>query len=699
MLVSGVRFLFWMATQPDRFEAMLARVHSDPRFRETVMRNTRLGRRGYAGLSAFARLTHRSYRFGRRVAGALPWLAASGRLLLGETSGSRKALARGTRVRLISPLGFLRLVPGAVLYPGTITRREGDETPPLRISLDGAPANVFWFPGGAIAEAMFLDPGHVSAGFNAVLRMTGRLAVARVEIQIEPGHWETVHRTLLVNKPWVEPLSLRPARVYGPKEWVSIAETHQSAQADEIRAHLNVMEFLPVFLVVIDARPRQAGLEQTLLSLRAQLYPHLRVVVLGGPPDIDLAGLEAHRADGLTFDEGAEPAGDYVFLLAPGDKVAPVALYAFAAALNHDPGLEMVYSDEGRVSAQGSTPVRKPGWSADRLECDNYIGRSAVYSLARARSLQLGLASQYDFTLRFSETLADEKVRHLDGLLIECPADDPADAADAGEVSDIAAIQGRLARTGRHGETVRAGGGTRHYQSRLHVTVPPLISVVIPLDAEPAAQASRQRPAVELVRRIVDGSSYPKLEIVLVGEGETAGTEADALAVLGARRLAFDRAGLDALSNVTAAKMNAGAAAAQGELLLFLSGDAEIAQRDWLERLCDQIAKPAVAVVGCRLLNPDRTPRHVGIVQQQGLPCYVSARDAAGSADILHDTAGVRNYLAVSSACMLTRADLFRRVDGFSEALSPLYSEADFCLKLREIGKRIVYTGPARCRC
>lgn len=44
MLVSGVRVLFWMATQPDRFEAMLVRVHSDPRFRDTVMRNTRLGK-------------------------------------------------------------------------------------------------------------------------------------------------------------------------------------------------------------------------------------------------------------------------------------------------------------------------------------------------------------------------------------------------------------------------------------------------------------------------------------------------------------------------------------------------------------------------------------------------------------------------------------------------------------------------------
>lgn len=686
MLVSGVRVLFWMATQPDRFEAMLVRVHSDPRFRDTVMRNTRLGRRGYAVLGAVARVTHRSYRLGRRIAGALPWLAASGRMLLGETAGSRRALARGIRIRLISPLGFLRLIPGAVLYLGTITRLEGGDTPPLRILLNGVPAEVFWFPGGAIAEANILDRGHASAGFNAVLQMTGWMAVARVEIQIEPGRWQTVHRTLLVDKPWLDRPSLRPARVYDADQWVSIAERHHTAQAGEIRAHINVMELRPKFLVVIDARERQAGLDRTLQSLKAQVYPHLRVLLLGGPRGIDLAGVEVHRADSLSLG-GAEPAGDYVLLVAPGDRVAPVALYAFAAALNHDPRLEMIYSDEVCVSERGAAPLRKPGWSADQLECDNYVGHSAVYALARARSLQLDLASQYDFTLRFSETLDDVKIRHLDELLIERSIDDP---GEAGERSDIAAIQGRLTRTGRRGETVRTVG-TRHYHSRIDVPVPPLISIIVPLGGP---QGSIPRPSpVYLAQRILAASSYPKLEIILVDDREAAAGEADALAGFGARLLAFDRDSLDALANVAAAKMNAGATAARGELLMFLSDAIQITQRDWLERLCDQIAKPAVGAVGCRLLNPDQTTRHVGIIQQQGLPCYVQAGYAAGDAESLNDSGGVRNYLAVSSACMLTRAKLFGRVDGFSEAVAPLYSETDFCLKLREIGQRIVYTG------
>src|SRR5262249_14696059 len=53
----------------------------------------------------------------------------------------------------------------------------------------------------------------------------------------------------------------------------------------------------------------------------------------------------------------------------------------------------------------------------------------------------------------------------------------------------------------------------------------------------------------------------------------------------------------------------------------------------------------------------------------------------------------IRNYSAVTAACLMTRRELFDEVGGFDErnfAIS--YNDVDFCLRLRARGYLIVYT-------
>jgi len=58
-------------------------------------------------------------------------------------------------------------------------------------------------------------------------------------------------------------------------------------------------------------------------------------------------------------------------------------------------------------------------------------------------------------------------------------------------------------------------------------------------------------------------------------------------------------------------------------------------------------------------------------------------------------SAGNRNYLAVTGACVMLRAADFARVGGFDEGLAVNYNDVDLCLKLWERGQRIVYCGQA----
>ncbi|MEM1724661.1 MAG: glycosyl transferase family 2, partial [Thermoplasmata archaeon] len=52
-----------------------------------------------------------------------------------------------------------------------------------------------------------------------------------------------------------------------------------------------------------------------------------------------------------------------------------------------------------------------------------------------------------------------------------------------------------------------------------------------------------------------------------------------------------------------------------------------------------------------------------------------------------------QEYSAVTSACMMTRKDLFIKMGGFDEKNLPIsFNDVDYCLRLREAGYKIIFT-------
>jgi len=52
----------------------------------------------------------------------------------------------------------------------------------------------------------------------------------------------------------------------------------------------------------------------------------------------------------------------------------------------------------------------------------------------------------------------------------------------------------------------------------------------------------------------------------------------------------------------------------------------------------------------------------------------------------------MRNYSAVTAACMATRLDVIEATGGFDEQLAIDYNDIDFCLAAIRHGYRVVYT-------
>ena len=114
----------------------------------------------------------------------------------------------------------------------------------------------------------------------------------------------------------------------------------------------------------------------------------------------------------------------------------------------------------------------------------------------------------------------------------------------------------------------------------------------------------------------------------------------------------------------------------------------------WLKEMVSCFDYPQVGVVGAKLLYPDRTLQHVGVIA--GLGGYAGHWHIGKPADDLgpqRRLAARQSLSVVTGACMLVSRACFERIDGFDEATFPIaYNDVDFCLRAGEANYRVVWT-------
>jgi GT2 family glycosyltransferase len=195
---------------------------------------------------------------------------------------------------------------------------------------------------------------------------------------------------------------------------------------------------------------------------------------------------------------------------------------------------------------------------------------------------------------------------------------------------------------------------------------------------------------VDLIFNCLDSierkSTYKNLEFVIVDNGDLGDERTKALRARGCQIVTFE----ETKFNVSK-KLNLGASIASGEMLLLLNDDIEPRTPDWIERLLEHFEKPSVGVVGAKLLYPDLTLQHAGVVSNQGNPEHVRRMHPRDDRGYFFSTCSARNFSAVTGACMMVRADVYRRLGGYNEALAISYNDVDFCFKIREAGLTVVY--------
>jgi glycosyltransferase involved in cell wall biosynthesis/tetratricopeptide (TPR) repeat protein len=144
-----------------------------------------------------------------------------------------------------------------------------------------------------------------------------------------------------------------------------------------------------------------------------------------------------------------------------------------------------------------------------------------------------------------------------------------------------------------------------------------------------------------------------------------------------------------------APRWNAGARAASGELLVFVSADA-IPLHGWLDALVDvHQSRPDAGAVGSKVIGLDGTIEHAGLVIGPERTPY---RLYQGEDPLEPHVSRPRIMPAVAAEGMVTARARFVEVGGFDETLGEDLTDADLCLRLRGRGLPILYAPNAALR-
>lgn len=495
-----------------------------------------------------------------------------------------------------------------------------------------------------------------------------------------------------------------------PAEYQRWIKAFEATNADLKKQREFPFARAPIVSILVPVyNPPAAYLDAMVKSVQAQTYPHWQLCLADASTAAHVRPMlekfaSADKRVKLQFLESnggivgnsnaalAMATGDFVALLDHDDTLAPFALYEVATAINANPAAEFLYSDEDKLDFDGNRvePNFKPDWSPETLRSRNYVCHLVVAKRALLDAIggfRPGFEGAQDHDLVLRATERAKQIVHIPQILYHWRMHRQSTAADAGSKgyahdAGKRAVQEQLTRLGIDA-TTHDGAVPGMYHVVTHLRTQPLVSVIVP-----------NKDAPEMLARCVESiakSSYANFELLIVENGSTR-----------PETHAYYRQ-LEKQPNVRilewtkpfnyASVNNFAATHARGEWLLFLNNDIESVNAEWLEQMVKAGVQPGVGAVGAKLYYADDTIQHAGVILGMGGVAGHShlnyPRSATGYMQRLRYA---QNMGAVSAACMLCSAELFRELGGFDEGFVLAFNDVDLCMRIRAAGRRIVWT-------
>ncbi len=388
----------------------------------------------------------------------------------------------------------------------------------------------------------------------------------------------------------------------------------------------------------------------------------------------------------------AAVAGDYVGFLDHDDVLEPDAVAEMLYwAIESD--ADLLYSDEA-VTGASIHAIRsiaaRPAFSHDYYLSHPYFVHFVCVKAALARDVgydeAMSISADVDFVLRVIARA--ERIAHVPAILYRWRTHDESTGhtrQDGVTEATLGALNRHLASIGR---AAHAAPGLHFNNFTIDHDGPGgKVAIVIPTKN----RHDLVKACIDSIRRTTRPDD---VEIVVVDHDST-----DPASRAYFSSIANECHVIPYLGPFNFSAINNFAVAQLGDhidYVLFCNNDIEAIEPGWLEHMRGIAARPDVGVVGATLLYPDRSIQHAGVI--------VPLRPLADHAHRLvpFESGGARNpgyngsltalrdYSAVTAACMMMRRALFVDAGGFDRTFEIGFNDTDLCLRVGALGYKIL---------
>ncbi len=381
--------------------------------------------------------------------------------------------------------------------------------------------------------------------------------------------------------------------------------------------------------------------------------------------------------------------GEFVALMDNDDVLEKDALYKVVEVLNKNKKLDLIYSDEDKLDKNGTRcyPHFKPDWSPDTLLSLNYICHLVVARTKLVRGVggfSVGLEGAQDHDLLLKITEKTDRIHHVPEVLYHWRMIEGSTAADL-DNKDYASDKGKMAieaalkRRGLKGKVEKDPVST-YYRVIYDLRKEPKVSVVIP--TKDLAETTEK-----CLRSIYEKTSYENFEVLLVNNRSEEPETFELFEKYKKEHKNFRVIDADMEFNYSKIN-NLAVKEAKGEVIILLNNDTEIITPEWMTWMVGYATRPHIGAVGAKLLYPDDTVQHVGVVLGLGgVAGHTHLGERRNAPGLYGRTRVPYDVGAVTAACLAVEKRKFEEVGGLEEeGLKVAFNDIDFNMKLLDKG-------------
>lgn len=310
--------------------------------------------------------------------------------------------------------------------------------------------------------------------------------------------------------------------------------------------------------------------------------------------------------------------GEFISLFDHDDLLWPNALYEIVKALNENPNLDFIYTDEDKVDQNTHRhfdPFFKPDWNPDFLRSANYIThfttiRKEILNEYGYEDGSYNGAQDWELFLRITRNIDATRICHIPKIVYSWRSHALSTADSGGAKPYVVKAQERAVRddtVARGYENISLERNNNDYiQVRYSLQGRPLVSVLI--------LANDLTKTQESVTSLYQYTAYRNFEVVVLDmrSSNDTGTTHDLQKVLHNNHNLTVYTPPNSISG-TIDQYKYAAKQAKGELIVCMAQGVKIVTEDWIAQMAGYAQRVDVGVVGPRVIFSNGEVNHTGL--------------------------------------------------------------------------------------